>query len=40
MRLVDANVLLYSIDERSPRHEAARTWLEQQLTADDAVAAG
>ena len=37
MRLVDANVLLYSIDERSPRHEAARTWLEQQLTADDAV---
>lgn len=38
MKLVDANVLLYAIDERSPRHEAARAWLEQQLGGDDTVA--
>ena len=29
--LVDANVLLYAIDEESPQHDRARAWLEQQL---------
>jgi predicted nucleic acid-binding protein len=29
--LVDANVLLYAVDEASPFHERARTWLTSQL---------
>ncbi len=38
MRLVDVNLLLYATDARSPRHEAARRWLERQLSGHDAVA--
>lgn len=38
MRLLDANLLLYTTDERSPRHEAARYWLEQQLSDEDTIA--
>lgn len=38
MRLVDANLLLHATDERSPRHRAARTWLEQHLSGEDAFA--
>lgn len=30
--LVDANLLLYAIDERSPRHAAARDWFVGALT--------
>lgn len=29
--LVDANILLYAVDELSPFHERAREWLEGQL---------
>jgi uncharacterized protein len=29
--LVDANILLYAVDDRSPSHEAARSWLDQSL---------
>jgi toxin-antitoxin system PIN domain toxin len=29
--LVDANILLYAVDEASPFHEAARQWLEEAL---------
>ncbi|HKZ18876.1 MAG TPA: TA system VapC family ribonuclease toxin [Acidimicrobiia bacterium] len=29
--LVDANILLYSVDETSPYHERARAWLEAAL---------
>ncbi|WP_419553550.1 type II toxin-antitoxin system VapC family toxin [Candidatus Poriferisodalis sp.] len=29
--LVDANVLLYAVDEHSPFHEVARPWLEEAL---------
>lgn len=29
--IVDANVLLYAIDESSPFHSAARSWLESAL---------
>jgi toxin-antitoxin system PIN domain toxin len=29
--LVDANVLLYATDERSPHHDRARAWLEGAL---------
>lgn len=29
--LVDANILLYAVDDKSPFHEAACTWLEDAL---------
>lgn len=38
MKLPDANVLLYAVDERSPRHERAREWLEQTLSGSETVA--
>jgi hypothetical protein len=38
VRLLDANVLLYAVDQRSPRHAAAKSWLEQQMSGDDTVA--
>ena len=37
MKLVDANLLLYATDERSPRHRSAREWLEARLR-DEPVA--
>jgi toxin-antitoxin system PIN domain toxin len=38
VRLVDANLLLYATDARSPRHHAARTWLERHLSGDETFA--
>ena len=38
MRLLDANLLLYAIDEGSPRHAAARAWIEAQLSGQDTIA--
>lgn len=38
MRLLDLNILLYAMDESSPRHEAARTWLDETLSGSDTVA--
>ena len=38
MKVVDANLLLYAIDQRSPRHPAARSWLERQLSGQEPVA--
>ena len=38
MKLPDVNLLLYAIDEASPRHERAREWLEQTLSGTEAVA--
>jgi len=35
--LVDANILLYAYDRSSPRHDAARTWLEAALSAEEPV---
>ncbi len=32
MILVDANLLIYAIDADSPRHHAARSWLEETLS--------
>jgi uncharacterized protein len=32
--IVDANVLLYAVDEASPFHERARTWLDDRLGGD------
>jgi len=38
VKLPDANLLLYAVDERSPRHEVARTWLESVLSGGETVA--
>ena len=38
MKLVDANLLLYATDARSPRHAAARSWLERQLSGAETIA--
>lgn len=32
MTLVDANILLYAEDAKSPRHEAARGWWDAQMS--------
>jgi hypothetical protein len=37
MKVLDANLLLYATDRRSPRHDAARSWLAQQLSGDDTL---
>jgi uncharacterized protein len=38
VRLLDANLLLYAIDEQAPRHRAARAWLEEQLGGRETTA--
>ncbi len=38
MKLVDANVLLYAVNRDSPRHEAARRWLDGALSGGETVA--
>lgn len=38
MTLIDANLLLYSVDERSPSHQASRDWLTEVLNGDSRVA--
>jgi uncharacterized protein len=35
--LVDANILLYAEDQRSPRHAAARAWWDAQLSGASPV---
>lgn len=35
--LVDANILLYAVDESSPFHDRARVWLEDTLNGDRRV---
>ncbi len=37
MILVDANILIYSVDRSSALHESARTWLEQKLNGAERV---
>jgi toxin-antitoxin system PIN domain toxin len=37
MMLVDANILLYSVDETSPYHDRARTWLEEALNGTQRI---
>lgn len=37
MVIVDANVLLYATNRDSPRHRAARNWLESALSGDEPV---
>lgn len=36
--LVDANILLYAVDEASPVHDRARSWLEEALNGVQRVA--
>lgn len=38
MKLLDANLLLYATDERSPRHRAARAWLDGLVSRDEPIA--
>jgi len=38
VKLPDLNLLLYAIDEESPRHESARLWLEETLSGTEEVA--
>jgi hypothetical protein len=37
VKLPDLNLLIYAIDEGSPRHERARRWLEATLSGTEAV---
>ena len=37
MRLVDANVLLYAVNQAAPQHRSARGWLDAALNDQDAV---
>lgn len=38
MKLVDVNLLLYALDETSPRHTQAKPWLEEVLSGSETVA--
>lgn len=38
MKLVDANVLLYAVNEDAPHHEVARSWLDRALAGPETVA--
>lgn len=37
MKLPDVNLLIYSVDESSPQHTRARSWLEQTLSGTEEV---
>jgi uncharacterized protein len=37
VKVLDANLLLYAVDERSPRHGPARDWLERTLSGSETV---
>lgn len=37
MKVLDTNLLLYAVDQRSPRHVPARTWLERTLSGAETV---
>lgn len=37
MRIVDVNLLLYALDETSPRHTAARRWVENTMSGRETV---
>ena len=38
MKLPDANILLYAVDEQSPNHARARDWLEEALNGTETLA--
>lgn len=37
MRIVDANVLIYAVNERGAQHEVSRRWLDEALSGRDNV---
>jgi toxin-antitoxin system PIN domain toxin len=37
VKLVDANVLLYAVDEESPNHSAANGWLDEALGSREPI---
>lgn len=37
MRVVDANVLLYAVNEAAPQHAASARWLDEALDGEDNV---
>ena len=37
MKIIDVNLLLYAVNSDSPRHDAARSWLEDLLNGDETV---
>jgi toxin-antitoxin system PIN domain toxin len=37
VNLVDANVLLYAVNRSDPRHDEARSWLDDALNGSEAV---
>ncbi|SRR6266516_2875245 len=37
MKLPDANLLIYALDDISPRHEPAREWLDKTLSSSETV---
>jgi toxin-antitoxin system PIN domain toxin len=37
VKLVDANLLLYAVNESDDRHESARTWLDEALNGTETV---
>jgi toxin-antitoxin system PIN domain toxin len=37
VNIVDANILLYAVDEDSPRHESARQWWDGQLYQNEPI---
>jgi toxin-antitoxin system PIN domain toxin len=38
VKLIDVNLLLYAMDDVSPRHSAAKPWLEETLSGTETVA--
>ncbi len=38
MKLPDLNLLLYAVDETSPRHHPARSWVEEAMSGPETVA--
>jgi uncharacterized protein len=37
VKLVDANVLLYAVNDDEPRHEMSREWLDDALSGDEVI---
>jgi toxin-antitoxin system PIN domain toxin len=37
VKLVDANVLIYSVDSDCPHHQAAQTWIDDALSGSEVV---
>jgi uncharacterized protein len=37
VKLVDANVLIYAVNESEPRHDRSRTWLDEALVGSETI---